>query len=302
MASEAFQEIVKAFPELILKPAGLADDELDLDAFRSFLSTSRFPVSDSTEITTVSAGGVPAEWIMESGVKPEKRIAFFHGGGFVAGKLASRHPFASWISKATGCSILLVDYSLAPEHPFPAAIEDALSSYHWMCNNGPDGEKPAKKIFIGGDSAGGCLTLATLLGLKDANENLPDAAFTLSAMLDMAFTGKSIVNRAEVDILFKPSHLEKCVKLYLAGQDPLIPLASPLYGDLSGLPPIFMQVGDAELLLDDSVRFAEKAEKAGVKVKLEVWPEMFHNWQLLAPLFPEAQQAIDRICEFIRSF
>ncbi len=302
MASEAFQEIVKAFPELVLKPAGLADDELDLDAFRSFLSASRFPVSESTEITTVSAGGVPAEWIMESGVKPEKRIAFFHGGGFVAGKLASRHPFASWISKATGCSILLVDYSLAPEHPFPAAIEDTLSSYRWMCNNGPDGEKPAKKTFIGGDSAGGCLTLATLLGLKDANENLPDAAFTISAVSDQALTGRSIVNRAGVDILFKPSHLKECSKLYLAGQDPLDPLASPLYGDLSGLPPIFMQVGDAELLLDDSVRFAEKAEKAGVKVTLEVCPEMFHNWQLMAPLFPEAQQAVDRICEFIRSF
>jgi monoterpene epsilon-lactone hydrolase len=289
-------------PRTRREPAGLADDELDLDAFRSFLSASRFPVSDSTEITTVSAGGVPAEWIMESGVKPEKRIAFFHGGGFVAGKLASRHPFASWISKATGCSILLVDYRLAPEHPFPAAIEETLSSYRWMCNNGPDGEKPAKKTFIGGDSAGGCLTLATLLGLKDANENLPDAAFTISAVSDQALTGRSIVNRAGVDILFKPSHLKECSKLYLAGQDPLDPLASPLYGDLSGLPPIFMQVGDAELLLDDSVRFAEKAEKAGVTVKLEVWPEMFHNWQLLAPLFPEAQQAIDRICEFIRSF
>ena len=302
MSSEAFQEVVKAFPELVLKPAGLADNELDLDAFRSFLSASRFPVSNSTEITTVSAGGVPAEWIVESGVKPEKRIVFFHGGGFVAGKLASRHPFASWISKATGCSILLVDYRLAPEHPFPAAIEDALSSYRWMWNNGPDGEKPAKKIFIGGDSAGGCLTLAALLGLKDANENFPNAAFTLSAMLDLAFTGKSIVNRAGVDILFKASHLKKCAKLYLAGQDPLIPLSSPLYGNLSGLPPIFMQVGDAELLLDDSVRFAEKAKKAGVNVKLEVWPEMFHNWQLMAPLFPEAQKAVDRICEFIRSF
>ena len=302
MASEAYQEIVKAFPELVVKPAGLANDELDLEALRSFLSTSRFPVSASTEITKVSAAGVPAEWIMESGVKSEKRIAFFHGGGFVAGKLEPRHPFASWISKATECSVLLVDYRLAPEHPFPAAIEDALSSYRWMCNNGPDGEKPAEKTFVGGDSAGGCLALATLLGLKDAKENLPDAAFTLSAMIDLAFTGKSFVNREGADILFKPSHLKKFAKLYLAGQNPQIPLASPLYGDLSGLSPILMQVGDAELLLDDSVRFAEKAERAGVNVKLEVWPEMFHNWQLLAPLFPEAQQAIDRICEFIGSF
>jgi acetyl esterase/lipase len=301
MTSEAFQEIVKAIPEL-LKEAGLADDELDLNALRSFMSTSRFDVSKSTEVIKVSAGRVPAEWIIETDAKPEKRMAFFHGGGFVAGKLGSRRPFASWISKATGCSILLVDYRLAPEHPFPAALEDSLSSYHWMCKNGPDGEKPAKKTFVGGDSAGGCLTLATILELKDANENLPDAAFTLSAMLDLAFTGKSFVNRAEADILFKPSHLTKFAELYLANQDPLEPSASPLYGDLSGLPPILMQVGDTELLLDDSVRFAEKAEKSGVKVTLEVWPEMFHNWQMFGPLFPEAQQAIDQIGEFIRSF
>ena len=302
MASEAFQEIVKAIPELLVKPAGLADDELDLNALRSFMSTSKFNVSDSTEVIQVSAGGVPAEWIIESGAKPEKRMAFLHGGGFVAGKLGSRRPFASWISKATGCSILLADYRLAPEHPFPAAVEDSLSSYHWMCKNGPDGEGQASKTFIGGDSAGGCLALSTLLGLKDAYENLPNAVVTLSAFLDMAITGKSIANHAGLDILFKPSHLTKFAELYLANQDPLEPSASPLYGDLSGLPPILMQVGEAELLLDDSVRFAEKAKKAGVKVTIEVWPEMFHNWQMFGPLFPEAQQAIDQIGEFIRSF
>jgi monoterpene epsilon-lactone hydrolase len=302
MASKAFQEIVNAYPELVVEPAGFANDEIDIDTYRSFMSQSVFPVSDSTEVTKTSAGGVPVEWIIESGVKPEKRLIFFHGGGFLAGELGFYRPFASWISKATGCSVLLVDYRLAPEYPFPAAVEDVLTSYRWMCNNGPDGENPARKTFIGGDSAGGCLALATLLGLKDAGEDLPDAAFTLSAFLDLALTGKSIANRAGSDILFTPSHLEKVAEIYLAGQDPLIPYSSPLYGDLSGLPPILMQVGDAELLLDDSVRFAEKAKKAGVKVTLEVWPEMFHVWQLFGPTFPEAQQAIDRIGEFIRTF
>jgi acetyl esterase/lipase len=302
MASEAFQETLKAVKELVVEPAGLAGDELDLNALRSFLSTSRFTVSDSTEVTRVGAGGVTAEWILESGSKPEKRIAYFHGGGFVAGELGSRRPFASWISKATGCSVLLVDYRLAPEHPFPAAVEDALSSYRWMCKNGPDGESPASKTFIGGDSAGGCLTLTTLLGLKNAGDNLPDAAFTLSPVTNLVTTGESSATRAGVDIILRPSHLKKFAELYLAGQDPLTPSASPIYGDLSGLPPILMQVGDAEILLDDSVRFAEKAEKAGVKVTLEVWPEMFHNWQMFGPVFPEAHQAIDRIGEFIRSF
>jgi monoterpene epsilon-lactone hydrolase len=302
MPSDAFQETVKAIPELLVEPAGLADDELNLNALRLFMSTSKFKASDSTEVRKVSAGGVPAEWIIESGAETDKRMAFFHGGGFVAGKLGSRRPFTSWVSKATGCSVLLVDYRLAPEHPFPAAVEDAFSSYRWMCKNGPCGEGPASKTFIGGDSAGGCLALSTLLGLRDANEDLPNAVVTLSAFLDMAVTGKSVANRAGLDLLFKPSHLKKFAELYLAGQDPLEPSVSPLYGDISGLPPILMQVGDAELLLDDSVRFAEKAEKAGVEVTLEVWPEMFHIWQMFGPVFPEAQQAIDRIGEFIRSF
>jgi monoterpene epsilon-lactone hydrolase len=302
MPSDAFQETVKAIPELLVEPAGLADDELNLNALRLFMSTSKFKASDSTEVRKVSAGGVPAEWIIESGAETDKRMAFFHGGGFVAGKLGSRRPFTSWVSKATGCSVLLVDYRLAPEHPFPAAVEDAFSSYRWMCKNGPCGEGPASKTFIGGDSAGGCLALSTLLELRDANEDLPNAVVTLSAFLDMAVTGKSVANRAGLDLLFKPSHLKKFAELYLAGQDPLEPSVSPLYGDISGLPPILMQVGDAELLLDDSVRFAGKAEKAGVEVTLEVWPEMFHIWQMFGPVFPEAQQAIDRIGEFIRSF
>jgi len=302
MASKAFQEIVNAYPELVVEPAGFGSDEIDIENYRSFMSKSAFSVSDSTEVTKTSAGGVPAEWIIESGVKPETRMAFFHGGGFVAGELDFYRPFASWISKATGCSVLLIDYRFAPEHPFPAAVEDVHSSYRWMCKNGPDGKYPARKTFIGGDSAGGCLALATLLGLKDAGEDLPDAAVTLSAFLDLALTGKSIANRAGSDILFAQSHLKKVAEVYLAGQDPLLSSSSPLYGDLSGLPPILMQVGDAELLLDDSVRFAEKAKKAGVKVTLEVWPEMFHVWQLFGPAFPEAQQAIDRIGEFIRSF
>lgn len=302
MASKAFQEVVKSFPELILKPAGLIGDELDLDAFRSVMSISQFDIPASVEINKVSSEGIPAEWIIESGANPDKRIAFFHGGGFVAGNITSRRPFASWLSKATGCSILLVDYRLAPEHPFPAAVDDAISSYRWMCRNGPNGEKLATKTFIGGDSAGGCLALSILLGLKGINGNYPNAVFTLSAFLDMAVTGKSMSALADLDIIFKRSHIERFAELYLAGQDPTEPLASPLYGDLSGLPPILMQVGDAELLLDDSIRFAEKAKKARVNVTLEVYPEMFHIWQMFGPIFPEAQQAIDGIGKFIASF
>jgi acetyl esterase/lipase len=301
MATEAFKETLKAVKDWA-ETSGLMAEEFDLETLRSGMSTSLFPISDTTKVIKVDAGGVPAEWIITSEAKPNRRMAYFHGGGFTAGGLDFIRPVTEWLSKASGCSILIVDYRLAPENPFPAAIEDALTSYLWMCNNGPDGENQPKKTFIGGDSAGGGLTLSTLLKLKDDSHKLPDAGVTLSAFTDLAVTGESIVSRVSVDPICKPNHLKQHAELYLAGQDPRTYLASPLYGDLSNLPPLLMQVGDAEILLDDTVRFAEKAEKAGVKVTLEVWPEMIHVWQQMAPLFPEAQQAVDRIGEFIRSF
>jgi monoterpene epsilon-lactone hydrolase len=301
MATEAFKETLKAVKDWA-ETSGLMAEEFDLETLRSGMSTSIFPISDTTKVIKVDAGGVPAEWIIAPEAKPNRRMAYFHGGGFTAGGLDFIRPLSEWISKVSECSILIIDYRLAPENPFPAAVEDALTSYLWMCNNGPDGENQANKTFIGGDSAGGGLALSTLLKLKDDSHKLPDAGVTLSAFTDLAVTGESIVSRVSVDPICKPNHLKKHAELYLAGQDPRAHLASPLYGDLSNLPPLLMQVGDAEILLDDTVRFAEKAEKAGTKVTLEVWPEMIHVWQSMAPLFPEAQQAVDRIGEFIRSF
>ena len=301
MATEAFKETLKAVKDWA-ETSGLMAEEFDLETLRSGMSTSLFPISDTTKVIKVNAGGVPAEWIITSEAKPNRRMAYFHGGGFTAGGLDFIHPLSEGLSKVSECSILNIDYRLAPENPFPAALEDALTSYLWMCNNGPDGENQAKKIFIGGDSAGGGLTLSTLLKLKDDSHKLADAGVTLSAFTDLAVTGESIISRVSVDPICKPNHLKQHAELYLAGQDPRTHLASPLYGDLTNLPPLLMQVGDAEILLDDTVRFAEKAEKAGVKVTLEVWPEMIHVWQSMAPLFPEAQQAVDRIGEFIRSF
>jgi epsilon-lactone hydrolase len=301
MASEEFKKALEGVKKW-MQSSGLMAHEFDLGALRSAMSTSFFHVSDTTKIIEVNAGGVHAEWIIAPGAATDKRIAYFHGGGFTAGGLDFIRPFSDWLSKASGCSILIVDYRLAPENPFPAAVEDALTSYLWMCDHGPDGESQAKKTFIGGDSAGGGLALSTLLKLKDDSCRLPDAAVTMSAFTDLSLTGESIVTRASFDPICKPHLVKKHAELYLAGQDPRTPLASPLYGELSGLPPILMQVGDAEILLDDTVRFARKAEKAGVMVTLEVWPEMIHVWQQMAPLFPEAQQALDRIGEFIRSF
>jgi acetyl esterase/lipase len=281
MATEAFKETLKAVKDWA-ETSGLTADQFDLETLRTGMSTSIFPIADTTKVIKVDAGGVPAEWIITPEAKPNRRMAYFHGGGFTAGGLDFIGPFSEWLSKASGCSILIIDYRLAPENPLPAAVEDALTSYLWMCNNGPDGENHANRTFMGGDSAGGGLTLSTLLKLKDDSHKLPDAGVTLSAFTDLAVTGESIVTRVSVDPICKPNHLKQHADLYLAGQDPRTPLASPIYGDLAGLPPLLMQVG--------------------VKVTLEVWPEMIHVWQLMAPLFPEAQQAVDRIGEYIRQF
>jgi acetyl esterase/lipase len=196
-----------------------------------------------------------------------------------------------------------VDYRLAPENPFPTAVDDALSSFRWMLDNGPDGHTPCRRSFIAGDSAGGGLTLATIMALRDAKERVPDAAVTLSALTDLALTGRSIESRSEIDpIIRNTALLPGIFELYLSGTDSRTPLTSPLYGDFSGFPPLLIQVGDNEILLDDSIRLAEKAKSAGVDIKLEVEPEMFHNFQIFAPFLPKAQRAIDRIGEFIRSF
>jgi monoterpene epsilon-lactone hydrolase len=301
MVSEAFKEVLTTTREWA-QSAGLLGDEFNLEALRSALSASMLPVPETAKISKVDAAGVPSEWICEFETHPDHRLLYLHGGGYTAGGLDSHRPLAAWISKASGCSVLLADYRLAPEHPFPAAVDDALTAFRWMHANGPSGKGRATHTFIAGDSAGGGLALAALLALRDAGDQLPHATVTLSAYTDLAHTGESMKSRLDVDPVCNPRTMPEMAATYLAGTDPKTPLASPLYADPRGLPPLLMQVGDAEVLLDDTTRYAEKAQSAGVEVTLEVWPEMFHVWQSLAPLFPEAQQAVDQIGQFIRRF
>ena len=302
MTSEALNqiiELIKQWSEL----SSLSTDNFDLTALRSAMTTTQIPAPESIEIKKVDIGGISAEWILNPDSRHDHRLLYLHGGFYVAGTFEFSHPLSGRISIASGCSVLLVDYRLAPENPFPTAIDDALSSFRWMLDNGPNGQTPCKKAFIAGDSAGGGLTLATIMALRDAKEKVPDAAVTLSALTDLALTGKSIESRSEIDpIIRNTALLPGIVELYLSGTDSRTPLASPLYGDFLGFPPLLIQVGDNEVLLDDSTRLAEKAKSAGVDVKLEIEPEMFHNFQNFASFLPEAQQAINRIGEFIRSF
>ena len=302
MTSEALNEVIELVKQWS-EQATLSADNFDLQALRSAMTTTQIPAPESIEIEKVNIGGVSAEWILGPNAEHDQRLLYLHGGFYLAGTLDFYHPLAGRISIASGCSVLLVDYRLAPEKPYPAAIEDALTSFRWMRQNGPNGQAPARKTFIAGDSAGGGLTLATIMALRDKGEELPDAAVTLSALTDLALTGESVESRSEVDPMIRNTALLPDIyELTLSGADPLSPLASPLYGNFSGFPPLLIQVGDNEILLDDSTRLAEKAKSAGADVKLEVEPEMFHDFQNFAPFLPKVQQAIDRIGEFVRSF
>jgi acetyl esterase/lipase len=198
-------------------------------------------------------------------------------------------------------AVLVLDYRLAPEHPHPAAVHDALAALRWMYEHGPTGAAPARATFVAGDSAGGGLTLATLIAARDAGVHLPNAAVAISAWTDLACTGNTMRTRADVDPMVTEAVLSRMTQDYLQGGDARQPLASPLYADLRGLPPLLMQVGDAEVLLDDTTRVADKARAAGVDVTLEIYPEMIHIFQLFAPILPEGQQAIERIGAFIRA-
>jgi acetyl esterase/lipase len=245
----------------------------------------------------VSAGGVPAAWIRSPGADPNRVVVYFHGGGFRLGSIASHRGLMARLSAASGCSLLGVAYRLAPEHHFPAPIEDALKVLDWLLPQVGD----TNRIGLAGDSAGGGLALATLLSLRDSGRPLPAACVLFSPWTDLAATGASYATRAGRDPIHQRPMILAMAKSYLGpAGDPRAPLASPLYADLAGLSPVFIQVGDRETVLDDSRDFARRAEEAGVPVELQVWDEMIHVFQLFADDLPEARQAIASAGEFLR--
>jgi epsilon-lactone hydrolase len=240
----------------------------------------------------VTADGIPAEWAAPP--NPGRNlILYLHGGGYCLGSIAVSRDFAAQLAQATGCRTLTADYRLAPEHPFPAAALDAAAVYRWLL---AQGAAPAN-IILAGDSAGGGLAVATLLALRDAGTPLPAGAICISPWVDLALTGESMVSRAAVDPILDAAVLGRYAAAY-AGDAPLTePALSPLYADLRGLPPLLIQVGGAEVLLDDAVRLAERARRAGVTTTLQEWPGLFHVFQAVSFL-PESKRAFAQMAEF----
>jgi acetyl esterase/lipase len=245
----------------------------------------------------VSAGGVPAEWITPEGAPVTGTILFLHGGSFISGSIASHRTLAGNVALVSGARVLLIDYRLGPEHPFPAGLEDAAAAYEWLLSQGT---APGRIVFTG-DSAGGNLSLALLVRLRDHGRPLPAAAVCLSPNPDLTYSGESWVFNSKKDVMIQERKERQAVAVYLHGADRRDPLASPSFADLRGLPPLLLQVGSYEVLLSDVERFAGKARQAGVPVSLEVWPGMQHEWQFTARILPEGRRAIARIGRFVQA-
>jgi acetyl esterase/lipase len=249
-----------------------------------------------TETIAVDAGGVKADRISTGASRHDRHILYLHGGCYVVGWPGLYRDLTWRIATLCRSRVLCIDYRLAPEHPFPAALDDAVAAYRWLLGQGAD----PHRIALMGDSAGGGLAFATMLRLRDEGVDLPSAAVVVSPWTDLALTGESLRLNADIDALIPVELAPRVVDLCLAGADPRNPYASPLYGDPTGLPPTLILVGGDDVLRDDAVRMAEKMRAAGCHVEIEVWPHMWHVWHMLVRVMPEAKAAIARIAKFMQ--
>ena len=266
------------------------DDRLSYERIMSVL-----PMDDDIQTERVGVNGVPAEWIWAPESQEDRVILYFHGGGYLFGSARTHRVMLAHLARAAKARVLALDYRLAPEIPFPAPVEDSVSAYQWLLSKGIAPEKMA----FSGDSAGGGLVIAALVALRAVGEPMPAAGVCISAWTDMESTGTSMTTNAETDPSVSKERLLRIAKVYLDGKDPRAPLASPIHADLTGLPPLLLQVGSIEVLLDDSTLLKTRANEAGVPVEMEVWEDMPHVWHHYAPILPEARKAIGKIGDFV---
>ncbi len=290
--AQALKETFRRFrDEALAQPATSLADMRALG--ERFVELASEPAGISVE--PVDAGGVPCEWITPAGADSDAVLVYLHGGGYILCSAASHRRFVGHLASVIGCRALSVDYRLAPEHPHPAAVNDAAAAYRWLLRQDID----PKRMAIAGDSAGGGLALATLLKLRDERTALPAACVPISPWADMQLRGASMQTRAAVDYLVSEQGLTGMAAAFLQGQQP-DPYASPVDGDFAGLPAIYIQVGDEEVLLDDARAVADKADTAGVEWRLDIFPDMQHVFQLAAGNVPEADEAIGRIGDWLK--
>lgn len=246
------------------------------------------PIANGCVVQAIRSPGPAGETIVPTGATPSRALLYFHGGGFFFGSLKSHRHLVSRLAVAAGVTAVSVDYRLAPEHPFPAALEDALAAYRWLLLQG----FPPCGIVLAGDSAGGNLAAAAVLKIRDEGLPMPGGLYLISPWLDLTHSGESYVSRASHDPILAREAMHEAAQLYLGLIDGQYPYASPAYGDLSGFPPLMIQVGADEVLLSESLAFAQKAALRGIGVRLCVWPQMIHDWPLFHAVLPQGTRAI----------
>jgi acetyl esterase/lipase len=293
MASDAFENLRTALSATRVTPDGeLEAARLGYDAVGSMI-----PLVDGTTVEPVDAGGAAAEWVRAPGLEPGRAIVWFHGGGYVIGSPASHRPFASRLSAATAAPVLVVDYARAPEHPYPAALDDAMAAYRWVLADGLD----AGHVALGGDSAGGGLALATAIALRDAGDPQPAAIALSSPWLDLTLAGDSMAANRDDDIILSAELLDHWAGLYAGDTPRTDPGLSPLFAPLDDLPPLLVHVARTELLFDDTVRLEAAARAVDREITVDVDDEMIHHWHVFAGLFPEGDDAVDRLGAWLAS-
>jgi len=282
------REIIASRP----RSTELAQRRRDIDA-RGKL----FGVAADVTVEKLSANGVAAEWTSTQDADAGSAMLFVHGGGYVIGSLESHRHLVSELGRAAGMRALALDYRLAPEHPFPAAVEDTVAGYRFLLSSGI----APQRIAIAGDSAGGGLVVGAMLAIRAAGLPLPGCGWCISPWVDMEATGASYADLAAIDPIVQKAGIAEMAGYYLNGADPRSPHAAPIYGDLRGLPPLLIQVGAAETLLDDALMLARKAGAADVFVELQVWPEMIHVWHAFYPMLSAGRRAIAAGGAFVRA-
>ncbi|MDJ0706596.1 MAG: alpha/beta hydrolase [Leptolyngbyaceae cyanobacterium MO_188.B28] len=257
------------------------------------------PTPTDAQVETVQINDVLADWVAAPKASEGRIILYLHGGGYVFGSRNTHRPLAYNLSAASNARVLLLEYRLAPENPFPAALDDAVSAYRWLIQ---ERGFESRQVAIAGDSAGGGLTMAALVALRQSEEPLPAAAVCISPWVDLEGRGVSMESKAEVDPVVQPWMVQQFATWYLNGVNPHTPLAAPIYADLSNLSPLLIQVGSNEVLLDDAVLLANLFRAAGGSVELKIWPNMIHVWHLFAPMLAEGQDAINEAGQFLNQY